>query len=724
MSTDRAILKSCYHLARTALVVFLLFSICSSALVSVVHAQRDLDPRRHLGREELGHATSAPLQKGISYTGWWAGEYQRPSADLSLQRLSTTGADWVALVVTGHQDGPAATTINRLHDPSPTDADLIHVIQNAHNLGLKVMLKPHLDLPNERETGIWRGYIGTEFSKESEWTAWFAAYTEFIVHYATLAQRHGADQFCVGTELMGTSHREEDWRRVVAAVRDVYDGPLVYAALHGGEEVSITWWDAVDFIGVDAYYRLNECDLGLECPTVEELIAAWEGPKQRLADLSARHNRPILLTEIGYRSFRGCTHEPWDSWVEGPLDLQEQANAYEATFRSLYHEPWLGGIFWWQWRADIFLSGSHNYGYTPVDKPAEDVLRAWYGGEPTPQEPMGWPDYDRTLDIYRDQLEAPWQDWSWGAESRFDAQEHVYVGTQSIAVTLDPWGALSLWHPPFSTSAYGWLEFAVLGSQENIQLQVYMEAEDGTPLCHVPVNDPRHIEGGSISTQTWRTVRLPLAYLNAPDVPVNRISIQSQEGARAVTLWIDAIRFVGAQEGQPFHTVSVPLSAGWNLAALPGKPLSGQAMDLFASLDGQLDRAYIYDAARGAWRAYQPQGTGDSAVQDLREGQGVWVHMAGATPWEMSVQPLTTLTMELHQGWNLVGYSLLVGQDLAAAAAPLGERLLLVYGHDGTNPWSTFLPAMSSASTLTRLEPGRGYWVKVSEACNWTLQSP
>ena len=68
-----------------------------------------------------------------------------------------------------------------------------------------------------------------------------------------------------------------------------------------------------------------------------------------------------------------------------------------------------------------------------------------------------------------------------------------------------------------------------------------------------------------------------------------------------------------------------------------------------------------------------------------------------------------------------------MGQELAAAAAPLGERLLMAYGYDGAGgatPWSAFVPALPSASALTHLEPGRGYWVKVSEACSWTLQIP
>jgi hypothetical protein len=35
-----------------------------------------------------------------------------------------------------------------------------------------------------------------------------------------------------------------------------YSGPLLYAANHGNEG-SVAWWDAVDIIGVDAYYSLD-----------------------------------------------------------------------------------------------------------------------------------------------------------------------------------------------------------------------------------------------------------------------------------------------------------------------------------------------------------------------------------------------------------------------------------------------------------------------------------
>jgi len=238
------------------------------------------------------------LQKGISFSAWWSGEYSRPEADLALESLASTGANWISVVVTGYQQAPASTVIDYTGVATPTDEDLGHAIRDAHHLGLKVMLKPHLDLPNEDVTGIWRGYIGTEFTSESQWTAWFAAYTDFILHYARLSQAYGADQFCVGVELLGTTHRAENWRAVIAAVRAVYRGPIIYAALHGGEETSINWWDAVDLIGVDAYYPLTDSAWTPDQPdlTVAELVARWEQPISRLAGLAAAFGKQVSLT--------------------------------------------------------------------------------------------------------------------------------------------------------------------------------------------------------------------------------------------------------------------------------------------------------------------------------------------------------------------------------------------------------------------------------------------
>jgi hypothetical protein len=508
--------------------------------------------------QSLDTSAQSPKQKGISYAAWWSGDYIQPGADYSLELLRSTGADWISLIVTCHQEAYTSTAIDCTHESTPRDDELVHVINTAHSLGLKVMLKPHVDLFNEVEGGYWRGDIGSGFTTEGQWSAWFASYRSLIEHYARLAQDYGADQFCVGTELLGTTPRANDWRAVVAGVRAIYHGPITYAALKGGEETSITWWDAVDYIGVDGYYQLTT-DLNHD-PTEAELEADWNPHISTLANLSAANgNKPILLTEIGYRSQHGCSCHPWDSLVVSPVDLEEQTYAYQAAFKKLYNQPWLGGMFWWFWSPNRFESGPCDDGFSPHLKPAEDILRAWYGGPtPPPQPPTLLPDYSNTLDIYTDNLASGWQNWSWGTVALdMAATGQVFNGTHSIAVTLGPWGALSLGHPAFDTSQYHWLEFYILGSStDKPHLVAFFYAEDGTELDHVPIDDCRHIAGGTIDAGTWKLVRIPLSDLNRSGGSLSRLSIQDQN-SQGSSFWIDGLRLVGSQE--PSSQVYLPM---------------------------------------------------------------------------------------------------------------------------------------------------------------------
>ena len=342
---------------------------CRSAV-----APSDSPTPDHSASPPSSSPSAAAFQKGISYAGWYRGAYSSADSDRSLADLAATGATWISLIVTGYQETAASTSITIDSSQTPSDGDLAHAIATAHSLGLKVMLKPHVDL--SADDAHWAGSIGSAFTTEAQWQAWFDAYRAFIDHYARLAQNDGVDQFCIGTELVGVSGRSADWRNVAAGVRAGFHGPITYASNHDGEESSIDWWDAVDYIGVDAYYILSDTT----DPTEAQLQAAWtdRGYVARLAGLSARFRRPVLLTEIGYGSMDGTTTEPWQWDVSSTLDLQEQADAYQAALSALYGQPWLAGMFWWTWDTDPNKGGPSSISFTPHGKPAETVLRSFY----------------------------------------------------------------------------------------------------------------------------------------------------------------------------------------------------------------------------------------------------------------------------------------------------------------------------------------------------------
>lgn len=341
----------------------------------------------------------AGFQKGMSYAAWWQGEYQQPWTDDTMQALAATGSNWIAIIVTCYQETHTSVSITCDLPRTPTDADLTHAISQAHTLGLNVMLKPHLDLNND--PAHWRGQIGTGFTTEAEWAAWFDSYQAFVTHYAALAETEGVEQFSVGTELVGTSKREAEWRAVAAAVRNQFSGSLVYASNHGGEETSVTWWDAVDYIGVDAYYPLT----AKNDPTLAELEAAWERPIAALEKLHDRYKKQIILTEIGYRSVDGANRQPWEWATPGEVDLQEQADSYRAALGSLWGRPWLAGIYWWNWDTNPEQGGPHDTGFTPHGKPAEEVLKAYYQSGNSLHIPTIPDDVTLTDDAFLDRIQ-------------------------------------------------------------------------------------------------------------------------------------------------------------------------------------------------------------------------------------------------------------------------------------------------------------------------------
>lgn len=111
-------------------------------------------------------APAAPLpphfQRGMSYAAWWTGLYQQPEADRSLANLGTTGAECISLIVTCYQETVTATQIACLTDTrTPSDEDLVHVIDLAHSLGMSVMLKPHVDLNDFRFYARYHLYLPT-----------------------------------------------------------------------------------------------------------------------------------------------------------------------------------------------------------------------------------------------------------------------------------------------------------------------------------------------------------------------------------------------------------------------------------------------------------------------------------------------------------------------------------------------------------------------------------
>ncbi len=307
-----------------------------------------------------------PDQEGVAAPLWDDTGYgEEPYAQL-LVEIAELGAEWVSIVPTWYQDSPTDSDLYpEASGRTTTDEALVTAMRNARELGLSVMLKPHVDLVD--------GGSRLDIAPEDE-AAWFKAYEEMILHYASIAAAEHADQFVVGTELAGTLHAEEEWRRIIGEVRAVYDGPLTYAANHDSYE-DVPFWDALDLIGIDAYFPLAD-----EPTTdVNRLTESWEAIGKRIGDLAARLGRQVVLTEVGYPSQQGAVTRPFDPHVSSAVSVEEQDAALRAMLGALDDESWFAGFHWWMW-FDERTAEQQELGYTPKGKPAGDTLRERWSG--------------------------------------------------------------------------------------------------------------------------------------------------------------------------------------------------------------------------------------------------------------------------------------------------------------------------------------------------------
>ncbi|MBY0506875.1 MAG: hypothetical protein K2X03_23345 [Bryobacteraceae bacterium] len=297
---------------------------------------------------------SLHFQRGVNFTSeGWEGYHPAAAAKL-LDLLKEHGVDAVALVPYGSMTrNSPSIRFDRELENSGTYVALANL---AHARGMAVMLKPQI-------WGTDGSYPG-DFAMltEADRQAWFANYAQFVDEYAKLAERMGADLFCVGTEFKLLSRYEEEWRSLLARARLAYHGPLTYAATQGEEFEGIRFWDAVDYIGLNNYYPLPD--------TLDATAIAV-----RVGEVAKRYGKPVILPEVGFASVRQAHRAPWAE--DGPVDTAQQARCYEAIFRAFYGQPWLRGMYWWKIGTD-YRGGPSDGSFTPWGKPAMEVMKRWY----------------------------------------------------------------------------------------------------------------------------------------------------------------------------------------------------------------------------------------------------------------------------------------------------------------------------------------------------------
>lgn len=320
------------------------------------------------------------FQKGVVYTSWMTDEFLMPASDMTLVYLKQIGFDTIAIMVPAYQEDLDSTVIFTNDDKeggdTPTLEALKHAVETCHKIGLRVMIKPHVD-PRTDEARI--NIMPSE--------AWFDSYEEFAVKYAKFSEENNVEIYAIGTELEATTFSAwaARWDQVIDRVKEVYSGTLTYAA-NWTEYKEVPFWDRMDYIGLDAYFPLS----GENDPTVEDLTAAWDNIAQEIEEWMKQkglEDKGVILTEIGYPSADGAAQQPWVA-ISNEEDQQEQADCLEATFAALSKYSWFKGYYIWQYFPQDRWS---PLGFTVKGKKSEEVIKKWLKKDTGSQElkPLG-----------------------------------------------------------------------------------------------------------------------------------------------------------------------------------------------------------------------------------------------------------------------------------------------------------------------------------------------
>lgn len=137
-----------------------------------------------------------------------------------------------------------------------------------------------------------------------------------------------------------------------------------------------------------------------------------------------------------------------------------------------------------------------------------------------------------------------------------------------------------------------------------------------------------------------------------------------------------------------FSSIVVSVRASWNMVSLPVSPPDGRLSVLFPTA---ISQAFAFDPSSG----YHPHDT-------LVPGEGYWIKFADSQQVALTGTPRQSDTIEVLEGWNMIGTIALPHAVSTILQDPPG---ILV---------SPFFGYAAGYEEDTLLQPGKAYWVKAN----------
>lgn len=229
------------------------------------------------------------------------------------------------------------------------------------------------------------------------------------------------------------------------------------------------------------------------------------------------------------------------------------------------------------------------------------------------------------------------------------------------------------------SSSQGWADISGVPASVTI-------AAGGTAQVMVPIIVP----GDAAPSTVDQTILVAISRLNSLANDAASVSTTVTEPAEA----------------------TVALLSGWNLISAPLSPTPPGPTQALAGIAGSYDVVLSFENGASTYDPALPQ---HSTLTSMNGEHGYWVRMNNGASLTLRGQELAANTpVALEQGWNLVSYLAPASLPVEEALASIDGKYTTVLGYDqgATSFYNSIPPELN---TLNTMEPGLGYWIKMTE---------
>lgn len=339
------------------------------------------------------------FETGIEFTPLYSPTWL-PYMINTMRELQSDSASLVTLSPSWTASDPFYAIIEPIFGLDPLIKDVESMAAMAHTYNMNVALYPRIQFSRGNQN-----YWQSAPRDSGWWQQWFGQYQHFLVNFADLATRINAKAIIIGgvdilPALPGGKLPDGQtsgvpvelaniWKPIIQDVRNHFTGQIIWdVPFPAGYETIPGWLTDVDAIQITWSAPLSQSNAA----SIEDLTTSWYQLLQNYAyPISQTYNKSIILglkygatdgaaNGCAIAQDQGCV--PFDvlnqPTADNPsiiVDLQEQADIYQAALRAVDQLPWITGFTTIGYYPPMTLT---DKSISIHGKPAEKIIQYWY----------------------------------------------------------------------------------------------------------------------------------------------------------------------------------------------------------------------------------------------------------------------------------------------------------------------------------------------------------